>query len=113
MNQSDQSTARYELSGGGVVTVLKPFGSSVYGAVVHMAGRYPDPGQVAHNVARDEYIFVLDGEFEITLNGRKSRLLTNSEILVSANSSYFIEGAGRCLVLVKDGQGGNTELRPA
>lgn len=100
----------YELSGGGSVSVLKPFSAENYSAIVRMKGRYPDVGHVARNQDRDEFIYIVEGEVKIVLNGEQSVLSAGESISLPDGSSYTIEGETVSLVMVCDQKGGGTVI---
>jgi mannose-6-phosphate isomerase-like protein (cupin superfamily) len=101
---------KYLLSGGGVVTVFKPFGGGHYIALVEQDGGYPAQGFHARNLNRREFSVVLDGTFEYELDGEKVTLSPGESILVPSEVPYKISGSGRVLVMVDDQDGGRTEI---
>lgn len=107
---AEASVKRYQLSGGGVVTVHKPFGGEHYVAVVEQKGRYPEGGKMARNQKRSEYSVVLDGTFSYSVDGKQSKLKSGDSILVGDGSTYSIDGEGRVLVVVYDLPGGRTVI---
>lgn len=100
----------YPLPGNGEVSVFQPFGKEIYVAVAVTHGTYPEAGKVAHDVNREEFILVLDGKFDITLNGNKYELNRDEHLIVRDGDKYSIKGKGRCVVLVKDGPGGTSKV---
>jgi quercetin dioxygenase-like cupin family protein len=100
----------YILDGGGKVVVHKPFGEEVYSAVVAMDGEYPGSGLIAHDEGRAEFIYVLDGAFEVKINGELHLVKCGENILIEDGDSYSISGNGRCMVLVHDQPGGETKI---
>lgn len=107
------STERYELSGGGVVTVYRPFGDTHYVAVVESCGVYPALGSEARNRGRAEHIVVLEGSFAVRRNGQLHSLAAGDELALPDGVRYTIEGTGRALVMVHDQPGGETEILDA
>lgn len=110
MKNDDSCVKTYALSGGGSVTVHKPFGDSSYFAVVHQDGRYPEHGRIAENQGRAEYSSVLDGQFTYNVNGLTSILKKGDSILVPDGAEYFIEGKGSIIVFVQDSPDGQTAI---
>jgi len=100
----------YTLDGGGKVEVYKPFGSEYYSAIVTMDGEYPGSGKIAHDRGRSEFIYVLDGSFEIKINEKPHQVKAGENLLVRDGDNYTITGEGRCLVMVHDRPGGKTEI---
>lgn len=104
--------AHYELSGGGMVDVLKPFGGETYMAVVNIRGPYPEVGSWAHNVGRDEFVYVTAGQLSVWIDEQALMLREGDTCTFSDGSWYRIEGNGSCVVLVKDAPGGKTQVGP-
>lgn len=100
----------YPLEGGSEVVVHKPFGASYYSAVVTMNGEYPGAGKIAIDRGRSEFLYVLDGSFDVTINNERYSLEKGENILIRDGDSYFISGSGRCMVLVYDEPGGQTAI---
>lgn len=107
---SNEVSVQYALSGGGKVVVHKPFGGDHYVALVEMSGEYPEPGKLARNNGRDEFIVILEGTFEVTVNDGTQELSAGGAIFVPNGAYYRIVGAGKSLVVVRDEQGGSTEI---
>lgn len=110
MSNDPVISTKYSLSGGGTVTVHKPFGSEHYIAIVEQDGRYPEPGKTARNVGRSEFSTVLEGRFEYIIDGTARILEANQSTMVPDGSRYSIEGTGKVLVVVHDMPGGKTEI---
>ena len=100
----------YALSGGGTVTVYKPFGDESYVAIVNNAGRYPEIGTIAHNIGREEFVIVLEGTLLVERNNQRMTLHQGETVSIPDDSRYTIEGTGRALVIVRDQIGGRTEI---
>jgi hypothetical protein len=97
---------------GGSAIVHKPFGNEYYSAVVTMEGEYPGTGLIAYDVGRSEFIYVLEGSFEVRLNEEPYFLQVGENILIQDGDFYSISGQGRCMVIVHDLPGGQTEVVP-
>lgn len=108
----DESVKRYELSGGSSVTLLKPFGSTTYAALVEQRGRYPELGMRARNRNRREFLYLLEGEVSVQCAGKSTPLGRTAGVLLNEDEPYSIEGQGRVLVVVTDQPGAATELVP-
>lgn len=111
MTNSD-TVKTYELSGGGSVSVFKPFGDSVYAALTQMDGIYPQDNHEAKNTGRDEFLFVVDGSFQVVIDQTKYSLSDGDSVFIPDGATYEISGKGRSLVIVKDQSGGATEIIP-
>lgn len=103
----------YDLDGGSKVIVHQPFGSTYYSAVVDMKGDYPGPGLVAHDIGRSEFVYVLDGSLNITLNKTTYTVNAGENILIRDGDYYYISGQGRAMVVVYDQPGGTSAIEPA
>lgn len=101
---------KYDLDGGSVVEVHKPFGNEFYFAVATLDGVYPEEGKIAKDNGRIEYLFGLEGEITVTHNGEKKVLQVGESLLINDGDTYKIEGKGKTLVFVKDSEGGTTEI---
>ena len=108
----DEFVSRYQLSGGSSVTLLKPFGSTNYVALVDQRGRYPESGMIARNRNRRELLYVLEGEVSVECAGTIVSLRESAGFLIKEGDRYSIEGEGRVLVIVTDEPGGTTEIVP-
>ena len=106
-NTSDCAKS-YALSGGGVVTVYKPFGERNYSALVKQRGRYPEGAKFARNRGRREYSVVISGSFTYVVDGVSSVLEADDTILVGDGQRYCIDGTGTVLVMIEDQEGGAT-----
>lgn len=98
------------LSGGGTVEIYKPFGNEIYFAEVILDGRYPEQGKLAKNFKREEFVKILTGNFRLMKEGIETILKEDDSILISSNECYSLEGKGRCLVMVRDLEGGATDI---
>ncbi len=98
----------YELSGGGEVSVYKPFGQNLYFALVTQHGRYPESGKIGKNVGRSEFSIVLEGKFKYCINGESTNLEKDQSVMVPDGAAYWIEGSGRILVMIDDKANGQT-----
>lgn len=105
--------AVYPLDGGSEVIVHQPFGKEYYSAVVKMDGEYPGPGKIAVDQGREEFIYVLDGAFTVTINKQDFQLGSGENIIVHDGDSYYLKGSGRCMVVVHDLPGGKTAILPS
>lgn len=104
---------KYDLSGGDKVTVLQPFGKNIYAAVAELKGNdYPENGKIAQNVGRTEFMYMLDGQMEITVNGVTQTVKAGESVQVNDGDTYSIVGEGRSLVIVRDEEEGKTEVLP-
>ncbi len=101
----------YDLSGGDEVTVIKPFGNDIYAAVATLKGNdYPEKGKIAQNAGRTEFMYMLDGQMEITINGETQTVKAGELVQVNDGDTYSIVGEGRSLVIVRDEEGGETKM---
>lgn len=103
-----QPVQKYDLPGGDKVEVHQPFGQEIYFAIADMKGNnYPGEGKKAHNKGRTEYMLMLEGTMELTLNGETRTVTPGEVVIVNDGDDYSIVGEGRSLVFVKDEQGEN------
>jgi quercetin dioxygenase-like cupin family protein len=109
----EEHVQKYDLSGGDTVEVHQPFGKQVYFAIADMEGNpYPEGGKIAKDNGRIEYMLMLEGEMNITINGETKTVKQGEFIQVNDGDTYSIVGKGRSLVFVKDEEGGKTEILP-
>jgi len=106
----DIKRIKYNLPGGSLCEVHKVFGDEYYIAIVEENGVYPEKGKIAKNINRDEYMYLITGEMTIWINGIESKLKENDSILAKNGSIYKIDGKAKCIVFVKDGKDGKTEI---
>lgn len=108
----EQEARSYELPGGqSSAEVHKPFGNNHYYALVDLNGHYPQADKIAHNVGRREYMHLLKGEVDLTINNEHHLLQPNSTKLVDDGDYYYIDGKGKIMVFVEDKDGGITEIK--
>ncbi|MEK7595064.1 MAG: hypothetical protein AAB443_00525 [Patescibacteria group bacterium] len=100
---------KYELSGGSVVWVVRPFGLSKYFAIVRMTGgKYPEEVKMAKDVGRKESCLVLSGQFEFVINTLGRIVGPLGFCVIRDGDTYKISGRGWVLVLVEDEKDGKT-----
>ena len=113
MSQNNISQT-YELSGGSFVTVHKPFGANIYTAEVRMPSGavYPEPGKVALDVGRQEFITVVTGSMLLQVNGDECNLIKGDTYLLKDGDKYSIKATEDLIacVLVEDQEDGKTEI---
>ena len=93
-----------------MVEVHQPFGNNHYYALVDLNGRYPELGKIAHDIGRREYMQLLEGRVELTINNVRQVLQPKLSRLVDDGDYYFIEGRGIVMVFVEDQEGGTTQV---
>lgn len=98
----------YKLDGGGEVRVCKPFGDDKYIAYVTMDGCYPERGKIARNYKRDEFLTVIEGGFDIEIDGHLTKVAVGESILIPDAACYTISGSGHSVILINDQKGGET-----
>ncbi len=103
---------KYTLEKNSSVEIHKVFGDEYYFALVKMDGRYPEEGKIAHNLNRSEYMYVLEGHVNVTVNKKTFPLNKGEYCLVEDGDYYTIEGKAETLVFVKDGKGGTSQIEP-
>ena len=106
---TEQESTTYKLPGA-VVELHRSSGSNHYYAFVALDGRYPEEGQIAHNVGRRETLHWLEGEAHLILNGTTQFLTGRKRVAMNDGDSYILEGKGRAIVFVKDQPGGQTQI---
>lgn len=99
----------YKLPGADV-EVHKPFGNEYYYALVKLDGRYPEPGQIAHDIGRQEYIQLLEGNAELTVNDIQYVLQPMLGRLINDGDFYFLQGKADLMVFVEDKINGSTQI---
>ena len=97
------------LSGGHKFTLYE-YADGLKGAVVHLAGTYPESGRVATNKSRIEKITLIDGQATLEINGQRTELRRGSFAVVADGDTYSLEGTGTLVVAVRDGEAGTTVL---
>ncbi len=107
---------KYQLEDDSLVETFKLFPpdseGEIYFATVEMNGNYPTEGSIAKNFKRDEYFLVIEGEFEITVDGKVNKLKAGDGCLALEGSQYLTKGNGKILVFVRDQEGGKSEIVP-
>jgi hypothetical protein len=111
MKSTSPQVQTYALSGGGKVTVYKPFNATSYFAIVEQDGMYPEAGHLAVNKGRREYSVILDGTFVYEVKGKSIPLSKGEQLLVGEGQPYRITGKGRVMVFVEDEEGGATLIQ--
>ncbi|HET9947099.1 MAG TPA: hypothetical protein VFQ63_03480 [Patescibacteria group bacterium] len=101
---------KYVLEEDSTVEVHKIFGDEYYIAFVTIHGRYPEAGKIAHDINREEYLCVEDGEITVVHNKEKKTLKKGENLLIADGDYYSIEGDGRVVVFVKDGKDGKSDI---
>ncbi|HLL60783.1 MAG TPA: hypothetical protein VK338_03630 [Candidatus Nitrosocosmicus sp.] len=104
---------KYVIEKDTIVEVYKVFGNEQYFAIAEINGRYPQPGKIAHDINRQEYIYVLTGEILVSINGQQHSLKPEDTCLIKEDDKYYIQGTGKVLVFVKDGEDGTSKLEPS
>lgn len=92
------------------VEVHQPFGSTYYYAIANIYDCYPEPGKIAHDIGRREYMHLLEGDVTLTLNNASYVLKQGLARLVDDGDYYFIEGKGKLMVFVEDQEKGTTQI---
>ena len=101
---------KHKLEGGGSVDVHKVFGEECFIAIANIENIYPGNENIAKDVGRSEYLYILEGNFSICVNDKNEILGKDEHLLISDGDTYEITGQGRILVFVKDETGGSTEI---
>lgn len=100
----------YQLENDSLVEVHKVFGNRYYLAIVTIDGRYPEDNKVAHDIKRSEYIYIIEGEILVSLNGIEYTMKQGESRLIKDGDYYWIKGKGKVLVFVHDKQGGVSNI---
>lgn len=101
--------AIYDLPGA-TVAVHKPFGDQYYYALVELDGHYPGLNKVAHNIGRREYVHLVEGTANLTVNNIPYILQPIAGRLINDGDHYSLEGKAKLMVLVEDQVGGVTHI---
>ncbi|MEX1112805.1 MAG: cupin domain-containing protein [Candidatus Andersenbacteria bacterium] len=96
-----QSDAKaYELPGG--YCYLYPDSSTgrLSCALVEQDGRYPTEGYKQNDVCT-EALFILDGNFEVTVNGKTHQTSKHDVTYIPPKTPYAVEGKGTVFVFIE------------
>ena len=106
---TEHESTTYKLPGA-EVELHRSSGNNHYYAFVELDGRYPEEGQIAHNVGRRETLHWIEGEAQLTVNGAPHTLNGRKRVSMNDGDSYVLQGKGKAIVFVKDQQGGQTQI---
>jgi glyoxylate utilization-related uncharacterized protein len=93
-----------------LVEVHKPFGDTHYYALLTLKGMYPGENRIARNAGRREYVYLLEGEATLTVNGTSHILRPKMHQLLKDGDRYSLQGEGQILVFVEDQINGSTVI---
>lgn len=63
----------------------------INGAVITLAGRYPDAGRVRNNACK-ELVYIIHGSGKVVVEGNDTPLTTGDMILLLPGEKYYFEG---------------------
>ncbi len=97
---SKSDATKYSIDGG--KCYLYPHSSTgrLSAALVEQEGRYPSDGY-RQNVVCTEAIFIVQGDFIITLNGKINKLKPHDVVYIVPGTPYAIEGKGTVFVFIE------------
>ena len=103
--------ASQKISGGGTVHIFKPSNCKrLKFAVVEMNNeRYPAKGR-AKNTNQVEGIFIIEGQFYLTIGTKKFRAQAGDIFYFEENVLYSVQGQGKVLVAIAPAETGKTVI---
>jgi mannose-6-phosphate isomerase-like protein (cupin superfamily) len=93
-------TKQYDIPGGRCYLYPDSPTGRLSCALVEQAGRYPSTG-FRQNAVCTEALFIIDGNFQVTVNGRVNALKPRDIVYIPPHTPYAVDGKGTVFVFIE------------